>query len=184
MALRGLVWVDASANRVATVYASASLCNRRLTERRSLHRRLPATAQQCTQVPQNGTERPFSLICEHSCRPTAARATGRGPRVPRRRRPHGPRDARALGPEVHATGAVTQPPTHTNSRSLIIQGLAYRRGRRDRVPCGMIAAGKGRSSHQLERSSRGAGEASRTSRHPARGGARGARGSRGGRQCH
>ena len=41
-----------------------------------------------------------------------------GPRVLRHRRPHGPRDARALGPEVHATGAVTQPPTHTNSRSL------------------------------------------------------------------
>ena len=30
-ALRGLVWVDASANRVATVYTSAPLCNRRLT---------------------------------------------------------------------------------------------------------------------------------------------------------
>ena len=41
-----------------------------------------------------------------------------GPRVPRRRRPHGPRDARALGPEAHATGAVTQPPTHASSRSL------------------------------------------------------------------
>ena len=35
-ALRGFVWVDASANRVATVYASAPLCNRRLTERRTL----------------------------------------------------------------------------------------------------------------------------------------------------
>ena len=43
-----------------------------------------------------------------------------GPRVPRRRRPHGPRDARALGPEAHAAGAVTQPPTHTSSRSLIL----------------------------------------------------------------
>ena len=40
-------------------------------------------------------------------------------RVPRHRRPHGPRDARALGPEAHATGTVTQPPTHTNSRSLL-----------------------------------------------------------------
>ena len=36
MALRGFVWVDASANRVATVYTSAPLCNRRLTERRAL----------------------------------------------------------------------------------------------------------------------------------------------------
>ena len=41
-----------------------------------------------------------------------------GPRVPRHRRPHGPRDARTLRPEAHAAGAVTQPPTHTNSRSL------------------------------------------------------------------
>ena len=105
--------------------------------------------QQCTQMPQNGTERPFSPICVHSCVPTSARngvtvytsaprrrrepvfadlctllhTHGRsrdraGPRVPRHRRPHGPRDARALRPEAHATGAVTQPPTHTSSRSL------------------------------------------------------------------
>ena len=40
-----------------------------------------------------------------------------GPWVPRRRRPHGPRDARALGPEVHATGAVTHPPTRTHEAS-------------------------------------------------------------------
>ena len=41
-----------------------------------------------------------------------------GPRAPRRRGPRGPRDAQVPGPEVHATGAVTQPSTHTNSRSL------------------------------------------------------------------
>ena len=29
--------------------------------------RLPATAQQCTQVPRNSAERPFSPICVHSC---------------------------------------------------------------------------------------------------------------------
>ena len=40
-----------------------------------------------------------------------------GPRAPRRRRPHGPRDARALGPEAHATGAVTQPPTRAHEAS-------------------------------------------------------------------
>ena len=111
--------------------------------------RLPAAAQQCTQMPRNGSESPFSPICVHSCVPTPARSVatvytnapkrrrepifadlctllryhGRsrdraGSWVPRHRRPHGPRDARALGPEVHATGAVTQPPTHTNSRSL------------------------------------------------------------------
>ena len=63
-------------------------------------------------------ERPFSPICVHSCIPTAARATGWGPRVPRQRGPHCPRDAQVPGPEVHATGAVTQPSTHTSSRSL------------------------------------------------------------------
>ena len=131
MALRGLVWVDASANRAATAYTSAPLCNRRLTQKRTLHPpphakahsapttpprrdrrahsgratsrkgafceraspkgalcmravvaprahfrrsaytaaspRLPATAQQCTQVPRNSAERPFSPICVHSC---------------------------------------------------------------------------------------------------------------------
>ena len=52
---------------------------------------------------------------------THGRSRGRaGPWAPRRRRPHGPRDARALGPEVHATGAVTQPSAHTSSRSLIL----------------------------------------------------------------
>ena len=35
-------------------------------------------------------------------------------------RTHGPRDAKVPGPEAHATGAVTQPSTHTNSRSLIL----------------------------------------------------------------
>ena len=40
--------------------------------------RLSATAQQCTQMPQNSSEGPFSPICVHSCVPTAARATGRG----------------------------------------------------------------------------------------------------------
>ena len=35
-------------------------------------------SQQCTQMPQNGSERSFSPICVHSCLPTVARATGRG----------------------------------------------------------------------------------------------------------
>ena len=39
---------------------------------------LSTTVQQCTQVPQNGSERPFSSICVHSCVPTTARATGWG----------------------------------------------------------------------------------------------------------
>ena len=40
----------------------------------------PPASQQCTQMPQNGAERPFSPICVHSCVTTAARATGRGHR--------------------------------------------------------------------------------------------------------
>ena len=40
----------------------------------------PPASQQCTQMPQNGFERPFSPICVHSCVTTAARATGRGHR--------------------------------------------------------------------------------------------------------
>ena len=36
----------------------------------------PLAAQQCTQMPQNGSERPFPSICVHSCVPTVARATG------------------------------------------------------------------------------------------------------------
>ena len=36
--------------------------------------RLPAAAQQCTQMPQNGAERPFSPICVHSCVTTPARS--------------------------------------------------------------------------------------------------------------
>ena len=109
-------------------------------------------SQQCTQVPQNGAERPFSLICVHSyvltsvhngatvytndpklCREailanlcTLLRSHGRsrdrvGLGAPRHRRPHDPRDARALGPEAHAAGAVTQPLTYTNSRSLLVR---------------------------------------------------------------
>ena len=44
-ALRGLVWVDVSANRVATVHTNAPLCNRRLTERRILDGRRHGKAQ-------------------------------------------------------------------------------------------------------------------------------------------
>ena len=40
--------------------------------------RATLASQQCTQVPQNDTERPFSPICVHSFAPTAARATERG----------------------------------------------------------------------------------------------------------
>ena len=44
-----------------------------------------------------------------------------GPRVPRHRQPHGPSDARVLGPEVHAAGRGGGDviSAHTNSRSLV-----------------------------------------------------------------
>ena len=42
------------------------------------HSQPKPTAQQCTQTPQNGVERPFWPICVHSCAPTTARVTGRG----------------------------------------------------------------------------------------------------------
>ena len=94
--LRGFVWVDVSANRVATVYTNAPKRRRgavladllaRSSRRNSVHKcpkttprgrfrqfvytpaspRLSTTVQQCTQMPRNGAERPFPPICVHSC---------------------------------------------------------------------------------------------------------------------
>ena len=42
------------------------------------HPQPKSTAQQCTRMPQNDAERPFPLICVHSCVPTTARVTGWG----------------------------------------------------------------------------------------------------------
>ena len=81
---------------------------------------LSTTAQQCTHMIQNGSERPFSPICVHSLHLNDRSRDRTGLRVPRRRRPHGPRDARALGPDAHAARAVTQLPTYSSSRSLVI----------------------------------------------------------------
>ena len=108
MAAEALVPPDAArvairiATRVATVYTNAP---KRRREARSSHLctllrsqghpQPKPTAQQCTQMPRNGPEGPFLPICVHSCV----------------RRPSG---------EAHAVGVVTQPPTYTNSRSLII----------------------------------------------------------------
>ena len=72
-----------------------------LTEKRTLQ---PTQPQQCTQMPQNGAEGPFSSICVHSLSPRPLVRPGRA-RVPQRRRPHGSRDARVLGPEAHTAGA-------------------------------------------------------------------------------
>ena len=89
--------------------------------------RLLATAQQCTQTPQSGAERPDPPICVHYCDPKATHNPS-----PRRNSVHkrpetAPRGhfhrfvytpALPPGGEAHHAGVVTQSPTHTNSRSL------------------------------------------------------------------
>ena len=81
-------------------------------------------AQQCTQMSQNSSERPFPPICVHFCVPTSVR---NGATVytnaPKRHRVAILTDlctlpCRRPGGDAHVAGAVTQPPTHTNSRSL------------------------------------------------------------------
>ena len=76
-------------------------------------------------MPQNGTERPFWPICVHSCVPTVVHNSATVyTNAPKRHREailanlctllrHRP------GGDAHIAGAVTQPPTHTNSRSFI-----------------------------------------------------------------
>ena len=86
------------------------------------------TAQQCTQMPQNGYEGPFWPICVHSCEsPRSLERSSRGATVytnaPKRRGEAISTDLctllrRRRGGEAHVAGATTQPPTHTNSRSL------------------------------------------------------------------
>ncbi len=82
-------------------FSSPGQTSSHLTEKRTLQ---PTQPQQCTQMPQNGSEGPFSSICVHSLSPRPLVRPGRA-RVPQRRRPHGPRDARVLGPEAHTAGA-------------------------------------------------------------------------------
>ena len=69
-----------------------------------------------TNAPKRPREAVFTDLCTLLCPHRSLARPGR-PRVPRRRRPLSPRDARVLGPETHAAGAVTQPPPHTNSQS-------------------------------------------------------------------
>ena len=117
-----------------------------------------ATAQQCTQMPQSGAEKPDPPICVHYCDPKATHNPSPRPNSvhkcpnPARRgrfsqsvytpaspwpltRPGGAtgsttstapwsRDARALGPEVHAAGAVTHPSTRAHDASYIMQFFA------------------------------------------------------------
>ena len=98
------------------------LCRRRhldVTEKRILHQRRHRDVTKGRTLHASGgcVESPFPPICVHFCAPHACSHNRAGPRIPRHRGPHGPRDARALGPDTHATEAVTQPPAHTSSRS-------------------------------------------------------------------
>ena len=72
-----------------------------------------------TNAPKRHREAVFADLCT-LLRPHGRSRDRAGSRVPRHRRPHGPRDARALGPEAHAARAVTQPPTRTHEASKIL----------------------------------------------------------------
>ena len=80
----------------------------------------PDTARGCNSVHECPETAPRGRFRRSVYTPASPRPLARPgrPRVPRRRRPLSPRDARVLGPETHAAGAVTQPPPHTNSQSL------------------------------------------------------------------
>ena len=77
--------VSTSVYNSATVYTSAPNRRREATSANlcTLLRphglaRDPGESQQCTQMTQNSSERPFLPICVHSCVPQASRVTGRG----------------------------------------------------------------------------------------------------------
>ena len=88
--------------------------------------RPPTTQAHGTTVYTNAPKRRREAILANLC--TLLRSHGRsrdraGPLVPRRRRPHGPRDAKALGPEAHAARVVTHPSTRVHDASYIMQFL-------------------------------------------------------------
>ena len=82
-------------------FSSPGQTSSHLTEKRTLQ---PTQPQQCTQMPQNGSERPFSPICVHSLSPRPLVRPGRATGPTTSTAPW-PRDARVLGPEAHAAGA-------------------------------------------------------------------------------
>ena len=111
MALRGFVWVAASANRVATVYTNA---------------------------PKQLRETIFVDLCTLFCTPPRPLARPGGATGPTTSATPWPRDARALGPDTYAARAVTQPLTHTNSRSLVKQRLIARHIRGNTIPLAAV----------------------------------------------
>ena len=150
----------AKAHSAQTVSRKSAVCNRRLTEKRILYQRRHRDVTERRTLDGRRHGKAHSAAAPHQkahsacerwlCREaifaglctllhTHGRSRDRaGPRVPRHRRPHGPCDAQVPGPEVYATGAVTQPPTHTNSRSL--------RHNRENRP---IARGSSRGKHSF-----------------------------------
>ena len=124
MAVGALVPPDATcvATSGATVYTSAPKRRRGAVFANLCTLLRPRACPQHRNSVHKCPERLREVILANLCtllRVTHGRSRDRaGLRVPRRRRPHGPRDTRALGPDAHAAGAVTQPPTHTSSRSL------------------------------------------------------------------
>ena len=95
------MWVDALGGRQPSGGAT------RATRAATVYTNAPKWRREAIFVDLCTLLRPHGRPCDRA-----------GPRVPRYRRPHGPRDARALGPEAHAAGTVTQLPIHTSSRSL------------------------------------------------------------------
>ena len=82
-------YVPTSVHNGATVYTSAPK-----------RRREPIFADLCTLLHTHGRSRDRA-----------------GLRVPRHRRPHGPRATQVFGPEARPTGAMTQPPTRAHEAS-------------------------------------------------------------------
>ena len=110
-------WLHVCAGEEKRTLRKSAFCDRTLTEKRILGGRRHGKAHSACEP--GCAERPFSPICVHSCVPTAACATGRATGPTTSRAPW-PRDAQVPGPKVHATGAVTQPPTRTHEASFLI----------------------------------------------------------------
>ena len=124
-------WLYVCAGEEKRTLRKSAFCARTLTEKRTLdgrrhgkahfacgpHQRAHSALSAC----ERWLRREPIFADLYTLLHTHGRSRDRaGPWVPRHRGPHGPRDARALGPEVHATGAVTQPPTRTHEASFLI----------------------------------------------------------------
>ena len=140
MAIGALVPPDAT--RVATVYTNgpkrlrgavfADLCtllrHHTCPQRRNSVHKWPKTA------PRDHFRRSVYTLL-HPPRPLARPGGATGPTTSAT---PWPRDARALGPDTYAARAVTQPLTHTNSRSLVKQRIIARHIRGNTIPLAAV----------------------------------------------